>query len=80
MKFKNIERKFKDLNLKRRKSKKFKINDIVDIKCTQQGPCLKLNSKFLDPYKMIKVKNNDAYDIQKILLKVLWIQVLVLNT
>lgn len=53
----------KTYNLRRKKANKFKINDVVAIKRTQQGPGLKLKPKFLGPNK---VKINDTYDVQKI--------------
>lgn len=52
-------------NLRRKPSNRYKINDLVAIKRTQFGPGLKLKPKFLGPYKITKVKNNDTYDVQK---------------
>ena len=53
----------KTYNLRWRKANKFKTKDTVAIKCTQQGPSLKLKSNFLRPYKVITVKNNDVQKI-----------------
>lgn len=40
----------KYITFEEREADKFKINDIAVIKCTQQGPGLKLKPKFLGPY------------------------------
>lgn len=52
-------------NLRRKPAQKFQINDLVAIKRTQFGPGLKLKQKFLGPYKVVKVKANDTYDVEK---------------
>lgn len=52
-------------NLRRRLPAKYKLHDLVAIKRTQLGPGLKLKPKYLGPYKITKVKQNDTYDVQK---------------
>ena len=52
-------------NLRRRKARKYKEGDLVAIKRTQFGPGLKVSRKFLGPYEIVKVKNNDRYDVIK---------------
>lgn len=49
-----------------KKAIKLKISDTVAIKRIQYCPGLKLKQKYSFPYKAIKVKNNDSYDVQKI--------------
>lgn len=51
---------------KRKKARKFKENDLVAIKRTQQGPGLKLAPKFLGSCQVIKVLRNDRYIVRKI--------------
>ncbi|KAJ0180807.1 hypothetical protein K1T71_004211 [Dendrolimus kikuchii] len=43
----------------------YQIGDIVAIKRTQFGTCLKLKPKYLGPYRVMKVKRNDRYDVEK---------------
>lgn len=52
-------------NLRRRKPAKYKIGDLVAIKRTQLGPGLKLMPKYLGPYKVIRIKGRDTYDVCK---------------
>ncbi|GFX02085.1 hypothetical protein TNCV_1749701 [Trichonephila clavipes] len=47
-------------NLWRRQAHKYQLHDLVAIKRTQFGPCLKLKQKYLGPYKVTKVKHNDT--------------------
>lgn len=56
----------KTYNLRRRRARRYQINDVVAIKRTQFGPGLKLKPKFLGPYKVTKVKANDTYDVTKV--------------
>ncbi|CAH2108527.1 unnamed protein product [Euphydryas editha] len=51
---------------KRKESSKYKCGDKVAIKRTQFGTGLKLKPKYLGPYKVVKVKRNDRYDVEKI--------------
>ncbi|XP_063891889.1 uncharacterized protein LOC135117217 [Helicoverpa armigera] len=53
-------------NRKRKESTKYAVGDIVAIRRTQFGPCLKLKPKYLGPYRVTKVKRNDRYDLEKI--------------
>lgn len=48
---------------RRRPARRYAIGDIVAIKRTQMAPGLKLRSKFVGPYRIIKVKLNDTYDV-----------------
>jgi len=52
-------------NLRRRHSPRYQLDDLVAIKRTQLGPGSKLKSNYLGPYRIIKVKSNDTYDIMK---------------
>lgn len=52
-------------NLRRRPPSKYKVGDFVAIKRTQMRPGLKLKPHFLGPYKIIKKKGCDTYDVQK---------------
>jgi hypothetical protein len=40
-------------------------HDLVMIKCIQQGVGLKLTSKYLGPYKIVKVLRNNRYVVRK---------------
>lgn len=64
--FKIQEENTKSFNSKRKSSTQYKIGDTVTIKRTQFGPGLKLKGKYLGPYKVVKVKRNDRYDVEKI--------------
>ncbi|XP_048487554.1 uncharacterized protein LOC125490974 [Plutella xylostella] len=50
----------------RKESHKYKEGDLVAIKRTQFGVCLKLKPKYLGPYVVKKVKRNDRYDVEKL--------------
>ncbi|XP_041979296.1 uncharacterized protein K02A2.6-like [Aricia agestis] len=56
----------KSFNKNRKPSKRYVLGDIVAIKRTQYGSGLKLKPKYLGPYKIIKIKRNDRYDVEKI--------------
>lgn len=60
------EKNRKTYNLRRKPARKFQIGDVVAIKRTQYGTGLKLKSKFLGPYKVTRVKQNDTYEVEKI--------------
>ncbi|KYN50166.1 hypothetical protein ALC62_00865, partial [Cyphomyrmex costatus] len=53
-------------NLRRRAPKKYKLDDLVAIKRVQLGPGKKLCAKYLGPYKIVKVKFNNSYDVQRV--------------
>lgn len=53
-------------NRGRKESQRYQVGDQVAIKRTQYGPCLKLKAKFLGPYKVVAVKGNDRYDVEKV--------------
>lgn len=53
-------------NKKRKKAHCYKLNELVAIKRTQFLPGLKLHSIYLGPYKVVKVKPNERYDVQKV--------------
>ena len=55
----------KTYNLRRREPRKYKINDLVAIKRVQFSPGKKLCAKFLGPYKILKAKPNNYYDVQR---------------
>uniref|UniRef100_A0A0K8VWM3 Retrotransposable element Tf2 protein type 2 n=1 Tax=Bactrocera latifrons TaxID=174628 RepID=A0A0K8VWM3_BACLA len=56
----------KTYNLRRKQAQQYKVNDLVAIKRTQFGSGLKLKSKFLGPYQITKIKNNNSYDVRKL--------------
>ncbi|KAH8245656.1 hypothetical protein KR038_010818 [Drosophila bunnanda] len=58
----NILFQVQDTMRKRRPAAKYKVGDLVAIKRTQLGGGLKLNPKFLGPYRVTKVKPKDTYD------------------
>lgn len=53
-------------NLRRKKANQYKTGDLVAIKRTQFGSGLKVNRKFLGPYEVTKVKDNERYDVVKV--------------
>lgn len=53
-------------NAKRKPAMQYQVGDLVAIKRTQFGTGLKLQSKNFGPYKIIKSKGNDRYDVQKL--------------
>lgn len=53
-------------NRRRCEPKKYSVNDLVAIKRTQMLPGRKLRAKYLGPYKVLKVKLNDTYDVIRI--------------
>lgn len=55
----------KTYNLRRRKPNNYNVNDLVAIKRVQVGPDKILHAKSLDPYKIIKVKRNNSYDVKR---------------
>lgn len=55
----------KTYNLRRREPHKYKVNDLVAIKRVQIGPGKKLCAKFLGPYKIVKVKPNNSYNVKR---------------
>lgn len=63
--FKVQEQNKRTYNLRRRTPRKYAMGDLVAIKRTQFGPHLKLRPKYLGPYKIIKVKSNNTYEVSK---------------
>lgn len=55
----------KRYNLRRKTPSKYHFDELV-AKRTQLGPGLKLRSKYLGPYRIIKVKSHDTYDVEKV--------------
>lgn len=55
----------KTYNLRRKEPKSYEVRNLVAIKGSQFGPHLKLKPKFLDPYRITKVKRGDTYDVIK---------------
>jgi len=53
-------------NRKWKKASTYRENDLVAIKRTQQGPGLKLASKYLGPYEIVKVLHNNRYVVRKV--------------
>nr|XP_017029299.1 uncharacterized protein LOC108079465 [Drosophila kikkawai] len=56
----------KTYNLRRKPVRNYNVGDLVAIKRTQFGGGLKLKPKYLGPYEIVKVKHNNAYDVQKV--------------
>ncbi|KAK9685156.1 hypothetical protein QE152_g38262 [Popillia japonica] len=56
----------KGYNLRRKKARVYQEGHLAAIKRTQFGTGLKINRKFLGPYKVVKVKNCDRYDLVKV--------------
>ena len=52
-------------NKRRKKATIYKTGNLVAIERTQGGPGLKLHSKFLGPYRVVKVLRNDRYVVQR---------------
>lgn len=52
-------------NKKRIAAANYKEGDLVAIKRTQQSPGLKLATKFLGPYKVIRILRNNQYIVQR---------------
>ena len=59
------EENMKSYNKKRKEAQKYEIGDLVAIKRTQMRPGLKVDKKFLGPYRIIKVNRNDRYAVEK---------------
>lgn len=56
----------RDFDLKRKKEKEYKVNDLVAIKRTQYGVGLKLKGKFLGPYKVVATKEHGRYEVERV--------------
>lgn len=56
----------RSFNKKRKKAQKYKIDDLVAIQRTQFTTQGKLRPKFLGPYKVVKVKPKDRYDVERV--------------
>ncbi|CAL1294601.1 unnamed protein product [Larinioides sclopetarius] len=56
----------RSFNRKRKPPNTYKIGDVVAIQRTQFGTGLKLRPRFFGPYKIVNVKSNERYDVQKI--------------
>ena len=52
-------------NWQRRRTSLYKIRDLVADKQTQFGPNVKLKAKYFGPYKIIRVKGRDIYDVTR---------------
>lgn len=61
--FKIQEENRKGYDSKRKSPRRYKVNDLVAIKRTQPGT--KLRTKYVGPYRVIRAKNNDTYDVLK---------------
>lgn len=55
----------KTFNKHRKTPRKYKIGELVAIKRTQMCPGRKLRAKYLGPYRVIKIKKNDTYDVKR---------------
>ena len=63
--FKTQQENQKTYNLRRKAPKKYEIGDLIAIKRVQMIPGRKLRAKYLGPYKIIKMKPNDTYDVER---------------
>lgn len=52
-------------NKRRKESKLYNVGDLVAIKRTQFGTCMKLKPKYLGPYKVVKSMGRDRYEVEK---------------
>lgn len=50
----------------RKQSRQYQVGDLVAIKKTQFGTHSKLKPKFLGPYKVVRIKGRDRYDVSKV--------------
>ena len=50
---------------RRRSAHEYQMGDIVAIKRTQFGPGLKIGKKYLGPYRVIKIKPGNTYDVYR---------------
>ena len=64
MKMQEENRKYYDR--KRKKPQVFKIGELVAIQRTQFGAGLKLCPKYFGPYKVIALRNNHRYEVEKV--------------
>lgn len=55
----------KSYNKRRKEATKYRVGDLVAIRRSQMGPGLKLAIKFFGPYRVVKVKQNDRYSVEK---------------
>lgn len=53
-------------NKRRKKARRYNLQELVAIRRTQFGPGLKLFPKYLGPYEVTSVKRNDRYAVKKI--------------
>lgn len=53
-------------NSKRKKATRYGENDLIAIKHMQFGTDLKLRGKFFGPYKIIKAKRNERFEVEKV--------------
>lgn len=56
----------KTYNLRRRKPNTYQLGDLVAVKKIQLGPGTKMKPKFVGPYKIVKIKPNDTYDVERV--------------
>lgn len=56
----------KSFNKQRKVASQYAVGDLVAIQRTQFGTGLKLHAKFLGPYKIVAVKRNDRYGVEKV--------------
>lgn len=52
-------------NRRHRTAPVYNINKLVAIKITRSGSGIKLTPKFLAPYKVVRIKPHDRYDVVK---------------
>ncbi|KAJ8911976.1 hypothetical protein NQ315_003254 [Exocentrus adspersus] len=60
------EENLRSYNRKRKKATNYIADDLVAIKRTQLGPGLKVHSKYVGPYRIVRVLRNDRYIVVKV--------------
>ncbi|CAD7013666.1 unnamed protein product [Ceratitis capitata] len=55
----------KTYNLRRKEANQYALDEFVAVKRTQFGGGLKLKPKYLGPYRIVKIKPNNSYDVVK---------------
>lgn len=59
------EENLNSFNKKRKPANSYRVGDLVAVKRTQFVNGNKFASKFLGPYRIVKVKDNERYDVMK---------------
>lgn len=60
------EENIRSYNKKRKEATNYKEDDLVAIKRTELSPGLKVHSKYVGPYRIVRVLRNDRYVVSKV--------------